>query len=165
MEGSRDRTKHGATKTRKEATKVETAFWEDYKKVIKKITTPTAKEWWETLWRVAVILVIFGAMLFALDSLLLAGSLKFQTALSPMGIRWVEIVYGALVFLVGLVATVSILATTGGTEGGLSSMLGSGVQYGDTTGEFGKKISKTTFTSSGLLMVMILFSPLFLGGM
>lgn len=166
VEIKKDRTKTDRTKTREEAQRrEEPTFFEEYKRVIKKITVPSREEWGSTLWRVSLILLIFGGVLFAVDSLLLGGVLKLQVSLPILGVGWVEGLYIALLFLVGVIATVSILATTGGSEGGLSSMLGSGVQYGDTTGEFGSKVSMTTFVSSGVLLVMILFAPIFLGGL
>lgn len=158
-----DRSKDGPTRKR-DAVEVE-SWVQAYLKVIKKITVPTKRQWWSTLWRVSLILVVFGALLFVIDYLLLEGVLGLQTAMTPLGVRWVEVFYSVLIFLTGLVAAISILSTSGGDEGGLSSMLGSGVQYGDVTGGFGRKVSKTIFISSGLLLVLALFAPVFLGGL
>lgn len=158
----KDRTKTGATRKREEK-EPKVGFFASYAPILKKISYPSREKWWATIWRVTLILVVFGLVLFVSDYFLLAGTLKLQTAMSPLGIEWIKIVYSVLIFLTGFIAGTSILLTRGGSEGGLSSMLGSGIQYGDSTGEFSKRISKTVYISSGLLMFLCLMAPLFLG--
>lgn len=140
------------------------SFFKNYYKVIKKITVPTKKQWWETLWKVSLIIIIFGAILFITDYLLFEGILGLQSLMSPLGVRWIEIFYAVAIFLTGVISGVGVLSQQGDDSGGLTAMLGSTVQYGDITGSISKRVSKITFVSSSVFLIMILFSPIFLGG-
>lgn len=160
--GKTSRDKSAPTKKRKVA-QVQEGFWEAYPEIIKKITKPTKGEWINTLWKVSLILSVFGLLLFSVDWLLLKGILGFQSWESPLGITWLAVAYIIVILLTGLVAVLSVLAQEG-TSQGITSALGSSVQYGDTTGIVVKRISKIAVYSSGLLLVEVLFAPVFLGG-
>lgn len=138
-------------------------FINNYIKIIKKITIPTISKWWNTLWKVSLIIVVFGTVLFVVDYLILEGVLGFQSFMSPLGVKWLEVFYSVSIFITGFIAAVGVLTQQGDDSGGLTAMLGSSVQYGDTTGSFSKRISKITFISSGVLLLLVIFSPIFLG--
>lgn len=149
------------TDRKKKDNKNKKSFFSEYSKIIKKMYKPDRETWWRTFWRVSVILTIAGIVLFLLDWLLLKSVLGFQGFLPEFDNTTLKIIYIVFIFLTGLISIVGVLAQQGDASG-LTAMLGSSVQYGDITGSYSKKISKTTYIAGGLLMVLCLFAPLFL---
>lgn len=150
-----------AEKEEKSSRNEEKSFFKGYSKIVKKMYKPDGKTWWNTFWRVSLILIVTGIVLFVLDWLLLKGVLEIQAVLPEFSNHVLKVLYIVCVFLAALFTIVGVLAQRGDDSGGLTAMLGSNVQYGDTTGSYTKKISKTTYISTVLLLILCLFAPMF----
>lgn len=150
--------------TSTEKKKSKNSFFGEYKKIVKKMYKPDMELWWHTFWRVLTILIISGIVLFLVDWTLLKGVLNLQGVLPSFDNETLKWIYKGSIVLLCIVAGTGVLAQQGGDSGGLTAMLGSSVQYGDVTGSYSKKISKTTYVSSFLLLLLCLFSPVILGG-
>ena len=135
-------------------------FW----KVVKKVTTPTRKEWLNIFIRVSLILLIAGAVLFVVDWLLLKGILTFQGYVQEVQAPWLSWSYLVVLVMSGFLAGIGVLSQQG-SDAGLSSMLGSSVQAGDVTGRIGNRVARLTVALGALFVIFSLFSPIFLKGL
>lgn len=137
----------------------------DFWSTVRKVRVPSVKEWWNSFWRVVLIVVIFAVILALIDYGLLQATFGLQ-GLLPEIVESKTLGYwyiGAL-GLTGLLSVIGVLFQQGSSDG-LTSLLGSGSQYQGSIAGAIKKISKFTLIVGLLFLLLCLFSPMFLGGL
>lgn len=136
--------------------------WSELKATVRKVHHPSFPEWkkeykWVLLGVAGSVLVIMG-----MDWLALLGRAALVDFLPQMGGGAAETIFTVAYIICGLLALGSILLLRGST-GGLSSLLGSSVEYGAmSTAGFEQKITRFMVTMSVTFVLMTLFSSLFL---
>lgn len=134
----------------------------EYVKFLGSLHKLTWKEWLKTSAKVAAIVAFGFISLFALDYALSESIPVVQIFLSKVHLsaKWFYLVaMGLTMFFV----VITVLLQQGAKDG-LTSMLGSGVQYGDITGTFTNRVGIVFNVSTALLFAELILSPVFLGG-
>lgn len=134
----------------------------ELKATARRVHRPSFSEWKkEYKW---VLVVVLGSVLtiMAVDWLALLGRDALLGILPNSGGGTVETIFLVVYVLCGLLTLGSVLLLRGST-GGLSSLLGSSVEYGAmSTAGFEQKITRFMVTMAVTFVLMTLFSPLFL---
>lgn len=134
----------------------------DYISFLKKIYRPTKKEWISKTLKVSLIIFLGFISLFALDFFLSGLLPVLQSFINKIHINATSLYLIILVFT--MIITVITVLLQQGEKTGLTSMLGSNIQYSDITGSFTSKIGKSFTISTILLFCELLIAPIFLGG-
>lgn len=137
----------------------------DYEAVIKKTTWPNAKSWFSTYWKISLILLVAGLILFVVEWALLKGVLGFQGILPESSSVILAGVYLFFLILSGLVSVAFVLLQKGSGEGA-SAMFGAGVQMtgaGSVTAS--KRIVQVAWVSGIVFVALVLFAPMTLGAL
>lgn len=131
----------------------------EYISFLKKIHKLTLREWASSAVKVAAIVAVGFVSLFALDYMLSEGVSLIQILVSKahFSLKWVYLI---IVAVTVLILTVTVLLQQG-AKGGLTSMLGSNVQYGDVTGGFTARVSRAFDIATALFFVELIFAPIF----
>lgn len=136
--------------------------WEDFLYTTKKVHTPPLKDWRRDFkW---VLVVVAGAItvIMGVDWLALMGRDKLVELLPPIGGGSPETLFTVIYFAVGALTVVSVLLLRGSTAG-LSSLLGSSVEFGAmSSANFEKRVTRFMIVMASAFVLMTIFSPLFL---
>lgn len=138
--------------------------WREYVATVKKVHTPSLAEWRrEWKW---VLIVVAGAIvaIMGVDWVGLKANNALVDFLPEIAMRGgaAETVFLIAYAICGLLTLGSVLLLRGST-GGLSSLLGSSVEYGAmSTAGFEEKVTRFMVTVASLFVLMTLLSPLFL---
>ena len=156
------RQKNAPTPKRDQKEKQENYF-QGFPPLIKKITWPTKKQWYQTFWKISLFILVAGALLFALDWVLIRTIIGFQGFMQPLGSTAIEAIYLLLIFLAGLVSIFGVLLQKGSGEG-LSANLGSVVDSGGAIVSINRRVAWGTLIAGLTFVLLTLFAPIFLGG-
>ena len=137
----------------------------DYVAVVRKTSWPDLKFWFGTYWRISLILLVSGLILFGVEWVLLKAILGFQGILPESSSVVLAGIYLFFLLFAGVVAVAFILLQKGSGEGA-SAMFGAGVQ---TTGAgsvtASKRIVQIAWVSGVVFVILVLFAPTTLGAL
>lgn len=126
---------------------------------------PTAKEWFSIFWKVALIVLVLAVFFLGFDYITLEAILFVQSFVDIASTsKTPAIVYATLLVVTGVLTLITILLQRGNSDG-LTSMFGSGVEYGGSSiSGLASRIGKVSAVLMVLFAVLVMLSPAVFGG-